>query len=68
MRSVTGILLTFLLVVVVLWIWNGPGAGAPEERTGIPVGGKLVKTDEQDGRNNSRGRFTQASGAIGLWK
>jgi peptide-methionine (R)-S-oxide reductase len=45
--SVTGILLTFLLVVVVLWIWNGLGAGAPEERTGIPVGGKLVKTDEQ---------------------
>jgi peptide-methionine (R)-S-oxide reductase len=45
--SVTGILLTFLLVVGVVWIWNRLGAGAPGERTGIPADGKLVKTDEQ---------------------
>jgi peptide-methionine (R)-S-oxide reductase len=45
--SVTGVFATFALVAGVIWAWGKLGAGAPMERTGIPVNGKLEKTDEQ---------------------
>jgi peptide-methionine (R)-S-oxide reductase len=48
MRAVvTQILLALMLAAGLVWAWGRSGAGAPMERTGIPTGGKLEKSDEQ---------------------
>jgi peptide-methionine (R)-S-oxide reductase len=45
--SVKAVLVTFVLGTVLVWAWGRFGTSTPAERTGIPVGGKLERTDEQ---------------------
>jgi peptide-methionine (R)-S-oxide reductase len=45
--AIMAVFLTLAVVTGAVWAWASLGAGPPMERTGIPVNGKLEKTDDQ---------------------